>query len=180
MNTYEYQKLRGLKRKIELIDKRGGCCERCGYNKNIAAFDFHHKNPKEKEFELDMRKLSNSTMEAILVEFNKCELLCANCHRELHSEELDITLVRKIIKSVDNSVIEIKEIGKPKCVDCNCEINYSYVRCRICCDKNKRKVERPNLAILKIELNENGVTWCSKKYNVSRKTIHRWLENKMQ
>ncbi len=180
MNTYEYQKLRGLKRKIELIDKRGGCCERCGYNKNIAAFDFHHKNPKEKEFKLDMRKLSNSTMEAILIEFNKCELLCANCHRELHSEDLEMTLVRQIIESINDSVIEIKEIGKPKCVDCNCEINYSYVRCKTCSDKNKRKVERPNLDILKIELNENGVTWCSKKYNVSRKTIHRWIENKIQ
>ncbi|TXG85728.1 MAG: hypothetical protein E6R13_01730, partial [Spirochaetes bacterium] len=56
-NTYEYQKLRGLKRKIELIELKGGCCERCGYNKNVAAFDFHHKNPEQKDYQLDMRRL---------------------------------------------------------------------------------------------------------------------------
>ncbi len=48
-NTYNYQYIRALKRKMYLISERGGCCEICGYNKNLAAFDFHHKNPKEKQ-----------------------------------------------------------------------------------------------------------------------------------
>lgn len=30
--------------------KRGGKCEHCGYNKNLAVLEFHHKNPEEKEF----------------------------------------------------------------------------------------------------------------------------------
>ena len=30
--------------------KRGGKCERCGYNANLSALEFHHKNPEEKEF----------------------------------------------------------------------------------------------------------------------------------
>lgn len=28
----------------------GGKCQECGYNKNIAALEFHHINPDEKEF----------------------------------------------------------------------------------------------------------------------------------
>jgi hypothetical protein len=30
--------------------KRGGKCERCGYDVNLSALEFHHKNPEEKEF----------------------------------------------------------------------------------------------------------------------------------
>lgn len=28
----------------------GGCCSKCGYRDNIAALDFHHINPEEKDF----------------------------------------------------------------------------------------------------------------------------------
>ena len=81
-NDYNSQKLRGLKRKLELIESRGGKCEVCGYDKNIAALEFHHINPDEKEFQLDMRHLSNTSLERLQNEVNKCQLLCANCHRE--------------------------------------------------------------------------------------------------
>ena len=49
-NNYENQKLRGLKRKYEAILAKGGKCEKCGYDVNIAALEFHHLNPEEKEF----------------------------------------------------------------------------------------------------------------------------------
>lgn len=49
-NNYQQQKLRGLKRKYEIVQMRGGKCERCGYNKNLAALDFHHRNPDTKKF----------------------------------------------------------------------------------------------------------------------------------
>ena len=86
MNDYGYQKLRGLKRKLFLINLKGGKCERCGYDKNISAFDFHHRDPKNKDSQLDMRHLSNSNMNWIIEEFEKCDVLCSNCHRKWHSE----------------------------------------------------------------------------------------------
>lgn len=175
MNTYEYQRLRGLKRKLYLIDLRKSCCEKCGYNKNLAAFDFHHKDSSQKESQLDIRKLSNSTMEWIMKEFEKCLVLCANCHREIHNEDLILEQVRKEVKALETSVVEIKEQGC-KCKDCGVEINYTYIRCKTCSDKAKRKVERPDLNILQKELSENGVTWCSKKYKVARGTIKKWLK----
>lgn len=175
MRSYEYQKLRGLKRKLFLIDQRGGKCEQCGYNKNIAGFDFHHKDPNEKESKLDMRHLSNSKMDWILKEFDKCEVLCANCHRETHSPELEIESVRILVETINDKINQVREVKKPKCIDCSTEVNYGSKRCRLCSDKNKRKVERPDLELLQKELDEHGVTWCSKKYGVSRKSINRWL-----
>lgn len=174
-NTYEYQRLRGLKRKVELIEMMGGCCENCGYNKNVSAFDFHHIDPTQKDYQLDMRTLSNNRMDKLLTEVKKCKLLCANCHRELHSPDLDLTLVKELIKNVDESVLEIKPIGKPKCVDCGCQINYSYKRCNTCNYKFKRKVERPDLGILLDEIKLNSKQWCANKYGVSRSTIRRWV-----
>lgn len=82
-NTYHRQTRVALERKQYLIDLRGGGCEKCGYNKCTAALDFHH-NSGIKNFTLDSRKLSNTTMKRILEEFNYCKILCANCHREEH------------------------------------------------------------------------------------------------
>ena len=33
---------RGRQQKIDLVNHMGGECMDCGYNKNYAAFDFHH------------------------------------------------------------------------------------------------------------------------------------------
>jgi predicted HNH restriction endonuclease len=71
---------RAAKRKQEFVDYKGGKCELCGYDKNIAALDFHHVDPSIKESKLsDFRSLA-----AARVELDKCILICSNCHRELH------------------------------------------------------------------------------------------------
>lgn len=70
-------------RKKELIYSMGGGCSVCGYNKNYAALDFHHL--RDKSFNLDARRIGNSSFEALKAEAAKCILLCANCHREEHS-----------------------------------------------------------------------------------------------
>lgn len=83
-NTYTQQKERATKRKIQLVNLSGGKCKECGYNKNLAALEFHHLDPTQKENGLDSRKLSNSTLEFCLEEVKKCILLCCRCHREAH------------------------------------------------------------------------------------------------
>lgn len=89
-NSYEAQQKRGLKRKIQLISKKGGKCEKCGYSNNIAALQFHHRDPSSKKFQLDMRSLSNRKEVVILKELKKCDLLCANCHLETHHPKHNI------------------------------------------------------------------------------------------
>lgn len=64
----------------------GGCCQICGYDKCIAALDFHHKDD-DKEFGLSS-KGRTLNFEKMKIEAQKCILVCANCHREIHAEDV--------------------------------------------------------------------------------------------
>ena len=96
-NTYHSQTLRSLKRKLQLIELFGGGCWKCGYDANVAALHFHHSDPNLKSMKLDMRVLSNRSWEAIIVEADKCELLCSNCHAETHHPELALHAIQRIL-----------------------------------------------------------------------------------
>ena len=62
----------------------GGSCKLCGYSKCLKALDFHHVNSSDKIFEISS---SRGCIKKMAVEARKCILICANCHRELHSAE---------------------------------------------------------------------------------------------
>lgn len=71
--------------KKQIIKERGGKCERCGYDKYVGALQFHHKDPNEKEFSLGL-KSGSCNWKKFKKEAEKCDLLCANCHAEIHYE----------------------------------------------------------------------------------------------
>lgn len=96
-NTYHSQTIRSYKRKLELVNLLGGGCKVCKYNKNLAALEFHHRDPNGKDSQLDMRTLSNRSMSYILEEVKKCDLLCSNCHREYHNPETSMEQIKNII-----------------------------------------------------------------------------------
>jgi DNA-binding CsgD family transcriptional regulator len=68
------------------VDYKGGCCERCGYDKYIGALEFHHLDPTKKDFNVS-KKGHCTSWEKVKKELDKCILVCANCHREVHEEE---------------------------------------------------------------------------------------------
>ncbi|MDE1962035.1 MAG: hypothetical protein KGH80_10575 [Xanthomonadaceae bacterium] len=73
-----------MKRKLALLAEFGNRCTRCGYDRNLAALSWHHRERKKKRFEMDMRSLANRSADEIRSEASKCTLLCANCHAEEH------------------------------------------------------------------------------------------------
>ena len=85
-DSYTYVKEHRKRVKEELIAYKGGKCEICGYNKCIAALDFHHINPKEKDFAISDSNIYKN-IKAFKQEVDKCMLVCANCHRELHYQQ---------------------------------------------------------------------------------------------
>ena len=72
---------------MKLIDshKVKSGCERCGM-KDIRVLDFHHKNGRG-DNEVTVSRLAVSSVKRILEELEKCQVLCANCHRIAHYEE---------------------------------------------------------------------------------------------
>jgi len=66
--------------KLRAIEHMGGKCSKCGYDKCPAAFDFHHLDPREKDFAIS----SKLSWTVVVEELKKCVLLCSNCHREAH------------------------------------------------------------------------------------------------
>lgn len=73
----------------QLIEYKGGKCKICGYNKCEQALDFHHINPKDKNFNISSNSYSFDKMKK---EVDKCILLCANCHREIHAGIIKLEL----------------------------------------------------------------------------------------
>jgi len=75
--------------RIKSIEYKGGKCISCGYNKCNEALDFHHIDESKKEFGLSEKGMTRS-WERTMKELDKCILVCANCHRELHHGKLQL------------------------------------------------------------------------------------------
>lgn len=80
-----YRAARYVAIKDALIAAMGGKCSRCGGSFHRAVFDFHHCSTRKTEHPSSM--LVNRSAEAVANELAGCVLLCANCHREVHSDE---------------------------------------------------------------------------------------------
>jgi hypothetical protein len=77
-------KVRNRERKFMGIEYLGGKCQRCGGEFHPAVFEFHHKNPAKKEY--SPSHALQQSWENFKMELDKCELLCANCHRMTHHD----------------------------------------------------------------------------------------------
>ena len=78
------------------VDYKGGRCEKCGYNRCVDALEFHHLDSSGKDFSISAKGYTRSWSK-VREELDKCILLCANCHREVHAKTqlLAETLVEK-------------------------------------------------------------------------------------
>lgn len=82
----DYVRERNRKIKLIGIEYLGGKCARCGQQFPAYVYDFHHRNPKEKEGAPAL--LMHRTWEKVKKELDKCALLCTNCHRIVHAENI--------------------------------------------------------------------------------------------
>ena len=80
---------RRRKVKRALVEEAGGRCCICGYDRSVAALEFHHLVPAQKSFSLSHRGVTRS-MERARAEASKCALLCANCHAEVESGLIEL------------------------------------------------------------------------------------------
>ena len=67
------------------LEYKGDKCERCGYTQCMEALEFHHTISSEKDFSVSSKGYTRS-WKRVKEELDKCILLCANCHREIHAQ----------------------------------------------------------------------------------------------
>lgn len=84
-------------------------CSKCGYDRCMAALDFHHKDGSTKYKNINkminrwasVKKISNKVKEELL----KCDVLCKNCHTEEHVDvKFIIDNINKITAKRSNLV----------------------------------------------------------------------------
>lgn len=71
------EKFKGIIKEL----KESNPCKDCGIKYPHYIMDFDHLNPEEKSFSIATHNGSKS-LKTLLDEIAKCEIVCANCHRE--------------------------------------------------------------------------------------------------
>ena len=60
------------KKKLLLVEYKGGVCERCQFKSDIMnVYDFHHVNPEEKDFNISHE---NASLERCKKKIDKCKI----------------------------------------------------------------------------------------------------------
>lgn len=84
-------------RRFALIAHFGGCCIKCGYGKCAASMVFHHRPGEVKSFSLHHGSMNHHSWDELVAEASKCDLLCLNCHGEVHNPELLIAQIPEVV-----------------------------------------------------------------------------------
>lgn len=74
-------KARALKRKY-LVNAKDKPCSDCGVKYPHYVLDFDHKNKNDKIDNIAHLVNRNWSLKKIKEEISKCDIVCANCHRE--------------------------------------------------------------------------------------------------
>lgn len=74
--------------KKKAIEYKGGKCSVCGYDRYYGSLDFHHKDPSIKEFTVSQGW--QCSWDKLKKEIDKCELVCSNCHGEIHADLIKV------------------------------------------------------------------------------------------
>jgi hypothetical protein len=93
----------GERSKEILVAEAGGRCRLCGYDRCVAALQFHQLDPSRKRFSLGHQGFTRG-IATMREEARKCILLCANCHSELEAGIVNLDL---------GTLSEVPQIGSP-------------------------------------------------------------------
>lgn len=130
-----------------------------------------NRDPNEKDFSISFLMSRGKSWENILTELDKCDLVCANCHREIHE-------VHHVVK---NNTPKTSLAVTKSCKNCNKSFTQSKKLAGYCsqaCHKlDSRKAERPAKDDLIDDVNRLGYTGAGRKYGVSDNAIRKWMRN---
>lgn len=179
MTNYEHLKNFRYRQKEKIVYVMGGKCACCGYNKCISALELHHLDPTQKDFTFS--KNTNRAWSDLVKELPKTILLCANCHREVHSglinnEELLSSFEEEKAQEISEKEKENNKESN-KCIDCGILISSHATRCAKCADIHRRAVPRPDRKELKEMIRTMPFTTIGKRFGVSDNAVRKWCDS---
>ena len=171
------------RRKLNLIKVCGNQCNLCGYNKVNSALEFHHIKPEEKSYGLASMGTCHD-LQQDLQEVQKCILVCANCHREIHEDlytQEELLNKKVYLKDIAEELIKDRDSKLEQkhyyCPECGKEITRNAHLCNECAHKQTRIViDRPNREELKNLIRNNSFTALGKQFNVTDNAIRKWCK----
>ena len=104
-------------KKIKAVKYKGGKCCKCGETR-LYVLVFHHIDPVLKENSIEKMMTTQKRWSDIQTELDKCDLVCENCHREIHCDNANRDNGRAINKEVCLSfknVFKCTVCGYSKC-----------------------------------------------------------------
>ena len=75
------------------LDYKGRKCCVCGYDRCKRSLQFHHLAPTQKDFLISGNW--GLSWEKLRKELDKCVLVCANCHGEIHDGLIDVESLKE-------------------------------------------------------------------------------------
>lgn len=166
-SNYRNLKNSRLRLKEKLVAYKGGKCEICGYDKCITALEFHHLNPDEKEFGIGTNDILS--FEKNKKEVDKCILVCANCHREIHYR--DVLLKKEEEKKKEKEVYKKILQNRDKYGNIKIRDSYKYLGDAGILEDINNNVSRKeifkkyhiNNRVFKKFLDENNIEYSKRK-----------------
>lgn len=168
-----------IRLKEQSVYVMGEKCQCCGYDKCITALEFHHLNPEEKDFSFGNN--TNRSWQNTKEELKKCILVCANCHREIHSglidnNKLQSSFIESRAEEIDKLIQDLKTHKVYYCKTCGKEVWRGNDCCPECAAKKLRVVERPNRELLKEKIRNQTFISIGNEYGVSDNAIRKWCK----
>jgi len=163
---------RMMKNKMKIIKYKGGECKLCGYSKNPKALEFHHRDPAKKDFSISSFK--NSNIKKLKKEADKCDLLCSNCHKEVHDAiwKSGNTINWKVYNNVLNgSMKDLRAKGKKYFCSCGEEVSGAKRKCIKCAHLSQEKINWPSDLELEKLVWKKPKAVLAKELGVSDKAI---------
>ena len=160
------RKSRRLARKLKAIEYLGGECKSCGGKFHPDIYEFHHRDPSQKDAPLS--KLLRGSWEKSVVELDKCDLLCANCHRLEHAQDYGFGIDLKFESPGTKTWIDPRKV-------CHCGNKKSVKAktCVKCLRKSREKVDWPSDEDLMVMIEESSISAVGRSLGVSNVAVGR-------
>jgi len=106
MTKKDYAYVAKWAKKITAIRMMGGKCSRCGET-DVRVLDFHHYIGEKEE---SLRRLLTNNFGDALKEAAKCQIVCANCHIEIHFKKGRSYVMKRDM---------LTDLGQLRCSECH-------------------------------------------------------------